>query len=228
MATPKTKKGSSTKTKLGALATRAKAEKAASLARKKTRASALLALIARRKQRMVEDFYDVGEALRELLDQKLYAALGHASFEAMLAAHDVMGLSQAKKLIALVTNVPREHALALGQEKAYALVAYTAATPEPDAAAELATSDARVGGKPISKASVRDLQAATKAVRAKARAGKPRSKAEVAAAKAVRVARSNVAAALKKAGITRAKVEATAKEIVVRLTLAQATALGER
>jgi hypothetical protein len=218
-------KTASTKKKVGALLARANAQKAASVERNKSRAEALLALIARRKQRMVEDFYDVGEALKELLDQQLFAALGFASFEAMLAANDVMGLTQAKRLIALVASVPRDHALALGQEKAYELVAYTAATPELDTPAELAKADARIGGKPLSKASVRELRAATQSVRAKQRAAKPKSKAEREAERAAREARAKVAALMKKAGVARPAIDVTKNAIVVRLTLAQATAL---
>lgn len=221
----KAKSKTSTKKKVSALVARANAEKAAALGRKKGRAEALLALITRRKQRMVEDFYDIGEALRELLDQKLYAALGHASFEAMLAAHDVMGLTQAKKLIALVANVPRDQALALGQEKAYELVAYTAATPEADTPAALLAADAAIGGKPLSRASLRELQAATKAVRAKQAAAKPKSKAERDAARVARDARAKVSALLKKAGVARPAIEVTKSAIVVRLTLAQAAAI---
>lgn len=220
------KKGSSsTKKKLSSLIARAKAEKSASIARKKARAEALLALIGRRKQRMVEDFYDIGEALRELLDQKLYVALGHASFEAMLGAHEVMSPTQAKKLIALVTNVPRDHALALGQEKAYELLAYTAATPEADTPAGLATANAKIGSKRVAEASVRDLKAATKAVRAKQKIARPPSDAERQAARLARDARAKVAAVLRKAGITRPEIEVTREAIVVRLTIRQAAGL---
>jgi hypothetical protein len=48
------------------------------LATNKRRGHALLALIERRKDRITEDFYDIGEALRELLNNKLYVALGYA------------------------------------------------------------------------------------------------------------------------------------------------------
>lgn len=217
-----------TKQKIGALVARATQEKAASTERKKARATELLALIGRRKERMLEDFYDVGEALRELLEQKLYAALGHASFEAMLSEHDVMGARQARKLIALVSEIPRAQALALGQEKAYALVAYTAATPEPDAAAELAKKDAKIGKKPISQASVRDLQDAAKAVHAKRRAAAPKSPAAKAAAASARAAHTAVLAAIRKLGIARPEIETTADRVVVRITFAQAATLAKR
>jgi len=210
------------------LLVRAKAEKAASSERKKARAEELLALIARRKERMLEDFYDVGEALRELLEHKLYVALGHPSFEAMLTAHDVMGARQARKLVALVSQIPRAQAVALGQEKAYALVAYTAATPEPDVAADLAKKDAKIGSKPISEASVRDLQRATKAIHAKRAARRPKTAATLASARAAREARANVLAAIRKLGIARPEIETTGDRVVVRISFAQAAALGKR
>jgi hypothetical protein len=56
------------------------------LATNKRRGQSLLALIERRKDRITEDFYDIGEALRELLNNKLYAALGFDTFEQLLDA----------------------------------------------------------------------------------------------------------------------------------------------
>src|SRR5262245_5423900 len=123
----------------------------AKLERLERRANALLALIERRKQRITEDFYDIGEALRELLRKELYRPLGHASFDALLVARKVMSPAQAYKLVALVDRIPRDEALALGQEKAYALVSYTAATPEADVPAELVRADAHIRRKPLSK-----------------------------------------------------------------------------
>src|SRR5690349_6943036 len=56
-------------------------------------------------------------------------SLGYATFDELLTARKVMGRTQAYKRINLVERVPRDEALALGEEKAYALLAYTAATP---------------------------------------------------------------------------------------------------
>ncbi len=134
----------------------------------KRRAEALLAGIARRKARIAEDFYEIGLALSELLKKKLYFALGHRSFQEMLAARDVMGTTRAKQLIAIVDNMDRERALALGSEKAYALARYTAATPEPDTPEWLLSQGAKLGGKPIAEASLREIQEATRDVRKKA------------------------------------------------------------
>ena len=47
-------------------------------------------LIERRKARIAEDFYDIGQALTELLKKKLYLVLGYSSFAQMLTKRGVM------------------------------------------------------------------------------------------------------------------------------------------
>ena len=158
---------------ISALARVAAEKKAAALKRKKARAEALIALILRRKARIVDDFYDIGEALRVILREKLYESLGYASFEALLTARELLGISQATKLIAVVEQVPREQAVRLGSEKAYALVSYAGATPAADSPASLVADDARIDGKPVSSSSSRDLLAATRKVRAAVRDARP-------------------------------------------------------
>jgi hypothetical protein len=199
--------------------TKVRAAASAKLARDRARAEALLALVARRKQRIVEDFYDIGEALRELLRKELYRALGHRSFEEMLRARGVMSAEQARKLVAVVEHVPREQALTLGQEKAYALVAYTAATPEPDVPAELVKADARVGGKPLSKASRRDIEAAAREVRARERAKKPRSEADARRARLERTALAELRRRLAASKLRAASIVVRGSRVVVELDL---------
>lgn len=160
------------------------------------RAETLLAEIARRKTRIAEDFYEIGEALRDLQKKKLYLALGHATFGDMLKARKVMGATQAYKLIQLVSSVPREKALAVGSEKAFLLVDYAKATPEPDNPTWLLEQGKLPGGKRVADASTREIVAATKAVRAKRGAGKPKSAEQSVAEKAARSAQ----AALRKRG----------------------------
>lgn len=131
------------------------------------RAEELLDLIARRKARILEDFYDMGVALRELLDKKLYAALGYATFDDLLTQRNVLGRTQAYKLIAVVRQLPRRRALDVGQERAYALVTIAAATPEPDTAASILMTGVKVHGKTkdVSKLSRRDLDEIAREVR---------------------------------------------------------------
>jgi hypothetical protein len=199
--------------------TRARSKAEVQRARDGARANELLALIARRKARIVEDFYDIGEALKELFHRELFRALGHRSFEAMLKAHEVMSATQARKLIHLVEQLPRVQALSLGQEKAYALVSYTAATPEPDVPAVLAREDAKVSGKRLSKLSVRELQLAAKEARSRARAATPRTVAEKARAAAAKSLLAKVKARLEAGGVRGAQIALDAEE--VRVTIAR-------
>jgi hypothetical protein len=194
----------------------------------KVRAEALLDLIARRKDRIAEDFYEIGKALKELLAKKLYVALGYASFEAMLGARDVMSATQARKLIEIVSRVPLATALQLGPEKAFAITKYTDATPELDTPQLLVEGGAMIGGKPAAEASKRDIEAATKKLRRGAKAKK--GAADPAEREAERLAKSG-ASWLKARGAKKAKVEARrTKEgymVAISLPLTAAAALFE-
>lgn len=141
--------------KVRALASTARAAKSAADVANAGRAKELLSLIRRRKSEIVEAFYDIGEALLELSKRKHYEALGCASFQELLEKHGVMGKSQAFKLIKIVKNVPRDTALELGQEKAYAMIALAAATPERDTVAELA--ERNLGDRPLRDVSTRAI-----------------------------------------------------------------------
>lgn len=145
----------------------------------KARVEALLALIARRKARISEDFYEIGKALREIQHDKLYLAIGFTSFADMLKGRDVMSLTVAKKLVAVVESLPVDKALSLGVEKAYALARYTATTPDLDSPALLLDADAKIGGKKVSEATVRDLTLATRKVSKKAKPKTTKAKADV-------------------------------------------------
>jgi hypothetical protein len=72
------------------------------------RAEDLLALIGRRKENIVDAFYDIREALKEILDRKLYLALKQPSFDELIAARSVVGRTQAYKLIAVARELPRD------------------------------------------------------------------------------------------------------------------------
>ncbi|MFO0591582.1 MAG: hypothetical protein U0441_28810 [Polyangiaceae bacterium] len=152
----------------------------------KARIESLLALIDRRKARISEDFYEIGKALREIQQKKLYQAIGFSSFADMLKDRDVLSLSTAKKLIAVVEALPVDKALSLGVEKAYALTRYTAVTPDPDSPALLIESNEVIGGKKVREASLRDLEQAAKEARKKAKpksSPKPAADPDTAAAK---------------------------------------------
>jgi hypothetical protein len=214
MTTEKTKPPKRAPNKAAELVSKAQGAAQKQAEAKRRRARSLIALIQRRKQRITEDFYDVGEALRELLRKKLYKPLGHASFEALLGAHDIMSPAQARKLVSLVEHVPRDEALSLGQEKAYELVAYTAATPDADVPAELVRDDAKIGDKPLSKASVREIRVAAK----QARATNTKAPTTKAARERARRDTNLVAAArkvLRPLGLGRASIQVKSEKVVI-------------
>ena len=198
--------------------------KSEALARHKARYDELVALMRRRMTDIVESFYDLGEALREMLEKKIYTAAGHASLRAFVEAEGLFSYAQANKLIAIVRKVPREDALRLGQERAFALVAYTDATPADDSPAGLVAADARVGAKPVSKASLREIEAATRAVRAtsakpKTAAARDRARAEAATLKAVKKA-------LRDAGLAGAAVRVGRDKVHITVARAKADRLA--
>jgi len=207
------------KAKTGAVGGRAKlitATKEAALAEQKKKLKALEALIRRRLVTVVESFYDVGEALSEVLRRKLYAAAEHASLEAWLGATKLLSVTQAMKLLAIVKHVPREQALAAGQERAYALIALASATPEPDSAAEL-IERGTVEGQPAAQAPVRAIVAAAKAQRAKG----PQTPAAKAKAKAEGAVERGVRAILRAGGVSATGVRVSRDEVRVVLSRAQ-------
>ncbi len=183
----------------------------------RTKAEALLAEIARRKERIAEDFYDIGLAVLQISKKKLYLALGHTSFDEMLKARDVLSPSTARGLIQLVSTMSRDEALAYGQEKAIALISYAKATPDLDTPKTLMEGGSLPDGKPIVKASVRDIKQAATKVRAAEGKSKPLS----ADAKQAQAEVKAVAKWLRERGAPNAKVsEARNKDgYVIRVEL---------
>jgi hypothetical protein len=214
--------GSDSKGKRSATSSPARAKSGApatSASSRRARANALLALIARRKPRIVDEFHELGTALRELLEARLYEVLGHASFAELLEARAVMSLSSAKKLIAIAENLSRDAAVQLGRERAYALVAYAAATPDADSAATIAARDGAIGGRRLSTLSKRDIEAATRSARGRGRPGTP-------AERARRAALLGVKRLVKSWDIGAVDVALRGPRIVVSLTVEQAARLG--
>lgn len=171
----------------------------------RARAESLLAEVGRRKERIAEDFYDIGLALSQLSKKKLYLALGYPSFEAMLKEREVMSPTTARGLMKLVSAMKRDEALSYGQEKALALLSYAGATPEVDTPKTLMEGSRLPGGKAVAEASVRDLRQAAKEVRSAQGKAKPKSaeeKAALAEAKAL-------GAWLRARGAAKAKVSAS-------------------
>ena len=134
-------------------------------------------------------FYDVGVALMEIVDRKLYAVRRHRSLGALVTAEKLMSPRQAAKLVAVARKVKREDAVALGLEKTYALMGYAAATPAADSVAGL-LEGGTIEGRPVRRLSLRQIDAAAKAARtaASARPATARSKADAKVARALATA----------------------------------------
>lgn len=127
-----------------------------------------VALIHARKERISEDFFDIGEALVRLKRPGIAEALGYSGFVELCERELDMAPQKAAQLISIVKAIPREQARALGQERASALITLAEATPEDDTALSLATTTLTLpGGKTLdlSKASTREIRDAAKAVR---------------------------------------------------------------
>ncbi len=101
-------------------------------------ARADIALIHRRRARITEDFYDVGEALVRLKAPGVAASLGYPSFSALCAAELGLSATKAAQLVDIVRGTTRDDAVAFGQDRVAALLALADATPEVDSATSLA------------------------------------------------------------------------------------------
>lgn len=128
---PKTKSAPTQSTpavaKLAAVS--ARAEKAS--AARNARAREALAEIRRLYGKSAEAAWDLGFALGAFLQDKLYVALGFASFGKCLEAENLLSESQAFRLIRVARHYTKaELAKVGGLDKAVALLAYVDATPD--------------------------------------------------------------------------------------------------
>lgn len=191
------------------------------------RLASLLETIERRKARIVEDFYDIGVALKEIVDKKLYLQAGYASFSDLIDGRKIMGKTQAFKLVSIARAVPREKAIEVGSERAYELVRLTEQTPEPDTVEDVLVTGVR-GPKDrktvdVSKLSSREIAEKRREI-AKAKA-KP-SDDEREAKRAAREAQASIRKSGMKASVD-ARKEGKAWVAVVTVPLAQLDALAK-
>jgi hypothetical protein len=194
-----------------ALAKRAEGAVAAKRARLAEEGRADIALVIRRQANITEAFYDIGEALVRLKRAGVAEALGRATFREVCERDLSMSLTSVEELIAIVTHVKRKDAVRMGQARSRALVALAKATPETDTATSLAATkrDLPSGKKlDVAKASVRELHAAAKDLRAaQPKVGRPKGRTTT---PEERARAAGLQAALHGAGLTRARVAAVA------------------
>ena len=163
--------------------------------------------------RIERTFWEVGRVLVSIRDESLHRALGYDNLEVL--ARERLGLSKtvAWKLLSVAEVLPRDEAVKLGQEKAYALIAYARAAPDQDPTV-LIQEDAAIAGKPLSETTVRDLEAATAAAR-------PKRPLTLAAARQKREDRELLLALrerLRSVGIPKSAVEVGSQGFVITLS----------
>ncbi|MBI5496223.1 MAG: hypothetical protein HY904_14465 [Deltaproteobacteria bacterium] len=132
-------------------------------AEQRERLEELLALIERNVTAIKDAFFEVGTSLAEINNNRLYVAAGYASFSEMLEARGLMSTAQAAKLIAVAQLVPRESAIEIGHEKAYALTRYAQA----GGVAVKGLLNGKIDGRPIRELTVREFNAATRKLQAR-------------------------------------------------------------
>lgn len=190
------KKTKQSKSGKGVALARVSAQSKGATARQLARGTELLALIARRLERIEEDFFEIGAALKELKEKKLFVAIGYRNFDALLAARVPIGRSQAYKLVAIAERVTREQAIELGEEKAYAIARLVATTPEADTVGSVLEKGVRVGGRNRSAKAMsrREIDAVKRTVASRSKKADPTERAAKREARAAQ-------ASLRKRGI---------------------------
>jgi|GEM_PF-1750678 len=170
-------------------------------------AEALVQRVLDCRRRAGADFFEMGRALLELRRRKLYLALGHPTFAAMLEERRLVSVSLATRLMAIVRAIPREAAVQLGPERAFEwlLTLRTQAGPEADdeAIRELAGGEPVLAGRPVAELTKRQIAELRRRILARRLAGR----ADPDAAEAHRLARS-LAQRLRRLGADDAEVSA--------------------
>ena len=122
-------------------------------------------------------FWEVGEKLRRVSDERVYTQLGYATFREYLDGELSVSARQAFKMVAIVRAYVRDDAEAIGFERGAALITYARAHGSAVDPGQLVRDDAAIGDKPISACSVRDLRAAAMEARRQRLLSRSRSQA---------------------------------------------------
>ena len=206
------------------LVARARAAAPARAARARSALTAIRGLLVK----AAETTWDLGHALAEFAQDKLFVALGYASFEECLAGERLISSTQAYRLIRIARHFSRDELATLGSvEKADALITYAEATDARDTPAGLLKADALVGQKRVSKAGASDLESAAKTARAR-RTSDPadsRNAARAAKAKADLAREKRLVKHLKAHGLAPSRVATKGARVVVELDVATVDAL---
>ena len=112
-------------------AIRAGARAVASAASPKRRAEAIIERLFELDRHTKSDFYEMGLLLRELKKSEYLDALGFEKWETLLQERRIPKRASAYRLVAVVDNVDRETANAIGIERAYQALKYVEAARVP-------------------------------------------------------------------------------------------------
>lgn len=162
--------------------------------------------------------WDLGHALAEFLQDKLYTALGYSSFADCLKGEKLISENQAFKLIRVSRRFSRDELATIGSvEKADALIGYTDATEEDDTPAGLMKADPIIGGKRVSKSSSAHLDQEAKVALAKRKQMTPANADRVNRAKGALARQKWVAKQIATLGWKAMRVTTKGAKIVVEL-----------
>ncbi len=151
-----------------ALAKNAKAAHDAAVRRHRAEGLGAIALVQARRRDMASNFLEVADALRILRTDDVFKALGRGSFAEVCERDLDMSLSKATQLLALTERVDAPLLIAVGQERAAALLDLADATPEDDTPADLQNARLKLpSGETlrVAKASTREIREAAMAIR---------------------------------------------------------------
>ncbi len=194
-----------------------------------THAQEITESIKRRKARIAEDFYALGEDLVRLKTGEFYRKVyGYATFTGYLEGEKIYSVVQARKLMKIAQSMSKSRAIALGVEKAYAAIALTDATVEKDTAEEIFAKGTKVAGKKPAKATVKDFVVEAKQARKKALAGKRRSPEQLAHDRALAAGVLVLRGALAKVGLGKVTIALHSEGANISISQRQLEALGTK
>lgn len=187
-------------------------------------AIALIAEVRRDLEGVARLFYAMGERLRRILDEELYRVVGYETFAECVASEFSVALRQVSKMIGIARTYVKSDAERAGVERAYALIGYCEALGDGTEPGQIVREDRLVGELPFSASSVRDIVAATRALKATRR----RDPRKVAAAREAKALGQEVRSALHAAGFARASVKVSGKTVRIEFPRASADAWIKR
>jgi hypothetical protein len=163
-------------------------------------------------------FFEIGLGLRRIKDERLYLAMSYGPGTEYIAGEISVATSQAFEILRVVRSYSRTDATRIGLSRANALLTYCKAASVDKDPGEFVHDDELVGDKPFSAASLRDIEAATKAVRRQKRAKRGAGAAAQRAARTDRAIVAHLRQAARAAALGRVKIAIVGGEVVARFS----------